>query len=593
MKRALGQWPGMLFGSQCLRIVCGLSVLLMQTPAIAQEDWSSSRAETGNLLTFQTEGNAAVTAFQIPLKKKVSTTETATLTAPDLGPITLQSSGGQTVRIEEYRWKLESSSRLYLGQSGYKSLIAIYQYGDSSQYSLRLNCRTRKEIVNCAMKGNGPLFDDDTTAKGNFNLTSGSLVSGDRSGTPSANGSANGTTTRLPRVEGINVRDVRILPSEKNADADLERAISANAGDSGQPSTETRYFYNRVDLNGDNTPETIVYLVGRSTCGTGGCKTLILQSDPGSRYRLVSEMTLMNQPIIVTENRSNRWKDLVTYVAGGGAAPGYRLLRYDGRGYPTNPSTQPSLPNPTYLSGTAVIGDRIGPETTAPILGRGTSPSWDNGAPDSDNDVPPPPNGDSASNPVGQSSGYRRGYELGQLDAKQNIIRNPARHRTEYDPTSENDFRRGYDNGYGNYSNGGSDASGSLPKPGDGEGGISDAGGDRPSATSGNQYRGQGTLIVSPTTGQGQGERYVLNRIQIEPGSQARLLLYTQNQSETIELVGQLESGFSGKSLTLSAVDGVPAQGKVLIGQNGSLRTTNPITVSSEESEISIDFRPN
>jgi hypothetical protein len=577
-----------------LKIVCGLGVLWMQTPAIAQEDWSSSRAETGNLLTFQTEGNAAVTAFQIPLKKKVSTTETATLTAADLGSITLQSSGGQTVRIEEYRWKLEPSSRLYLGQSGYKSLIAIYQYGDTSQYSLRLNCRTRKERVNCAMNGNGPLFDDDTTVKGNFNLTSGSLVSGDRGGTSSSNGStngsANGTTTRLPRVEGINVRDVRIIPSEKNADADLERAISANTINSGQPSAETRYFYNRIDLNGDNTPETIVYLVGRSTCGTGGCKTLIFQSDRA--YRLVSEMTLMNQPIIVTENRSNRWKDLVTHVAGGGASPGYRLLRYDGRGYPTNPSTQPSLPNPTYLSGTAVIGDRIGPETTAPILGRGASPSWNNGAPDSGNDFPPPPNGDRAADTVGQSSGYRRGYELGQLDAKQNIIRNPARHRTEYDPTSENDFRRGYDNGYNNYSNDSSNANGSLPDTGDGEGGISDTS-DRPSSTSVNQYQGQGTLIVSPTTGQGQAERYVLNRIQIEPGSQARLLLYTQNQSETIELVGQLESGFSGKSFTLSAVDGVPAQGKVLIGQNGSLRTTNPITVSSEDSEILIDFRPN
>lgn len=620
MERALGSWPGMLFGNRWLNIACGLMIgLCLQSQALAQEEWRSSRSKT--MLVFQSSGTAPIAEFQIPLNRPISDQETTTLTATDLGPITLRNVGGQTFDITRYRWKLDSSSRLYLGQSGYKSLIAVYQYGDTSQYSLRLNCRTRKELVNCAMDGNGPLFDDEAVTKGSFNIGSGSLVAqvpSDRPGTlPSSPGAATGVTTRLPRVNGINLQDVQIIPAEKQADPALEQAILANYF--GGAGGETRYFYNRIDLNSDNSPETIVYLVGRTACEAGGCTTLIFQSDRGSQYRLVSQMNQINQPIIVSDNRSNRWKDLVTYVAGGGTQSGYRLLRYDGRSYPSTPSAQPGLANPTSVRGTAVIGDRIQPDTSAPVLGQGSGmgnpPS--NG-PNNGNYPPPPPVEDQQPIASGsQSSAYRRGYELGQLDAKQNILRNAARHRTEYDPASEGEFRRGYDNGYSNYASGsggtttsstgtgGSWNNGNSNRNGDRQDDWGNPGssqddddtatdpGDRPVRGNGDQYQGQGTLVVSPLSTQGQPERYVLNRIQIESGSRARLLLYTTNQSETIELLGQLESRFNGKSMVLSSVDGAPARGTVLIGSNGSLRTTNPIVVDSEDSEISVDFRPN
>ena len=611
--------------------------LVFPTQAFAQTDWQSSRSQT--TLVFRGNPDAPVSEFQIPLNKRISDQETATLAAADLGPIRLRNAGGQTFNISRYRWKLDPASRLYLGQSGYKSLIAVYQYGDTSQYSLRLNCRTRKEVVNCAMDGNGPVFDDEAVAKGNFNIGSGSSTAqlpDDRPGTvtPGPTTPTTGSTTRLPRVNGINVQDVQIIPADKQADPELERAILANYF--GGAGGETRYFYNRIDLNGDNSPETIVYLVGKTACESGGCTTLIFQSDRGSQYRLVSQMNQINQPIIVSENRSNRWKDLVTYVAGGGTMAGYRLLRYDGQSYPSTPSTQPGLPNPTSVRGTAIIGDRIQPDTAAPILGQGSglgsSPSnGPNNGPNNGNYPPPPPADDgqpiASGGSGGQSSAYRRGYELGQLDAKQNILRNAARHRTEYDPAAESEFRRGYDNGYGNYASnnlgagGGGTGSGSTGSGGSWNGGSSNRNGgnqgdwgnpgnpgssrddddgmandpdDRPSPGQGNgdQYQGQGTLVVSPID-QGQPERYVLNRIRIESGSRARLLLYTSNQSETIELLGQLESRSNGKSMILSSVDGAPAQGTVLIGSNGSLRTTNPIVVDSENSEISVDFRPN
>lgn len=627
MKRLLGARSGMLFRNQWVTMACGLMIgLCLQTPSSAQEDWQSSQPRT--TLVFRGNPGASVSEFQIPLNKRISDQETTTLAAADLGPVTLRNSGGQTFSISRYRWKLDPASRLYVGQSGYKSLIAVYQYGDTSQYSLRLNCRTRKELVNCAMDGNGPLFDDEAVAKGNFNIGSGTTIATlpDDAGTVTSSPSisSTGSTTRLPRVNGINVQDVQIIPAEKQADPELERAILSNYF--GGAGGETRYFYNRIDLNGDNSPETIVYLVGKTACESGGCTTLIFQSDRGTQYRLVSQMNQVNQPIIVSENRSNRWKDLVIYVAGGGTMSGYRLLRYDGQSYPSTPSTQPGLPNPTALRGTAVIGDRIQPDTAAPILGQGSGAgNGPSNGPNNGNYPPPPPADDDQ--PIasgGQSSAYRRGYELGQLDAKQSILRNAARHRTEYDPASESEFRRGYDNGYSNYASGnmgtgssgtgtgnsgagGSWNNGSSNRNGDNRGDWDNPGSsqddedtaanpdDRPAPAQGNgtQYQGQGTLVVTPVSNQGQAERYVLNRIQIEPGSRARLLLYTTDQSETIELLGQLESRFNGKSMVLSSVDGVPARGTVLIGSNGSLRTTNPIMVESENSEISVDFRPN
>src|SRR5712692_5692122 len=49
----------------------------------------------------------------------------------------------------------------------------------------------------------------------------------------------------------------------------------------------TRYVAAFRDLNGDGTPEAIVYFIGKDWCGSGGCPTLILTRDAGSG-RIVS-----------------------------------------------------------------------------------------------------------------------------------------------------------------------------------------------------------------------------------------------------------------------------------------------------------------
>ena len=106
---------------------------------------------------------------------------------------------------------------------------------------------------------------------------------------------------------------------------------------------EHRYTYHPVDLNGDRQDEFIVQILGPMTCGTGGCTTLVLQesSEPDqATYEVVTQMSVVKFPIIVSDRTSSGWSDLLVSVSGGGAQPGYRQLKFDGQSYPTNPSME-------------------------------------------------------------------------------------------------------------------------------------------------------------------------------------------------------------------------------------------------------------
>ena len=77
-------------------------------------------------------------------------------------------------------------------------------------------------------------------------------------------------------------------------------------------------------------------------CGSGGCKTLILQRH-GEGYRTVMSATITWPPIRVLETRTHGWRDIGVTVAGGGINPPYEaLMRFDGKRYPSNPSMEPA-----------------------------------------------------------------------------------------------------------------------------------------------------------------------------------------------------------------------------------------------------------
>jgi hypothetical protein len=149
---------------------------------------------------------------------------------------------------------------------------------------------------------------------------------------------------------------VKVVRSETAVDPELERAVVAAAGRENLEGLETpaRYYYNRVDLDGDGKPEVLVYLIASSLCGTGGCELFVFRKK-GDGYWLVSNVGLVNGSIVVAPTRTKGWNDLVTYVAGGGINQGYSALRFNGKSYPTNTSAAPPLRRGAKVRGTQYL----------------------------------------------------------------------------------------------------------------------------------------------------------------------------------------------------------------------------------------------
>jgi len=133
-----------------------------------------------------------------------------------------------------------------------------------------------------------------------------------------------------------------------------------------QPGRETRYAYNRVDLNGDGRPEVVVTLLGPLDCGTGGCPLLIFRERQGD-LELVSRMTLFRDPLIVGEGRHHGWRDLISRVRLDAAHGYYALLPFDGRRYPSNPSVPPARPLTRTVRGSAYLPWSDDPATRHPL----------------------------------------------------------------------------------------------------------------------------------------------------------------------------------------------------------------------------------
>lgn len=106
---------------------------------------------------------------------------------------------------------------------------------------------------------------------------------------------------------------------------------------------EPRYAFALVDLDGDGRREAVVRLMSHDWCGSGGC-TMIVLAPVGRRYRLVSRTTITWAPIRALATRSHGWRDLAVSAAGGGLKPARARLRFDGKGYPLNPTVPPAIP---------------------------------------------------------------------------------------------------------------------------------------------------------------------------------------------------------------------------------------------------------
>ncbi|SEJ38275.1 hypothetical protein SAMN05216327_109152 [Dyadobacter sp. SG02] len=102
----------------------------------------------------------------------------------------------------------------------------------------------------------------------------------------------------------------------------------------GADSSARRFVYYGTDLNGDGKRELLVGFTGMNWCGSGGCTALLLSSEG----KLITHFTVVKFPFTILDQKTNGWKDLTVYSGGAD-----RLLKFDGKGYPKNPSVAPKL----------------------------------------------------------------------------------------------------------------------------------------------------------------------------------------------------------------------------------------------------------
>jgi hypothetical protein len=168
---------------------------------------------------------------------------------------------------------------------------------------------------------------------------------------------------------------MRRVSSEKVRDAKLEAAIFSAVAIGGKEDRETRYYYNRVDLNGDKKPEVLVYVFGGINCGTGGCDVLLFQKVRG-KYKLINNFGPTRNPVVVSHNKTDGWHDLIFYNVGGGIINGYySVCRFNGRAYPENPTINDEAPPlKTRVKGTEYLvgdaGENSGLDFSARLLKR-------------------------------------------------------------------------------------------------------------------------------------------------------------------------------------------------------------------------------
>lgn len=95
-----------------------------------------------------------------------------------------------------------------------------------------------------------------------------------------------------------------------------------------------RFIFFEYDLNDDGKKEILVGLTGPYFCGSGGCTQYILDNQGA----VISRFTVADYPVVIDTEKSSSWKNL--FIRSGSKN---RIVKFDGKKYPSNPSLQPEL----------------------------------------------------------------------------------------------------------------------------------------------------------------------------------------------------------------------------------------------------------
>lgn len=151
---------------------------------------------------------------------------------------------------------------------------------------------------------------------------------------------------------------VKQVMAETEPDKDLEKAIIDYYQIPEDQKKDTRYYYNYVDLDGDGRKEVFAVIMGPYMGGTGGSSALWLA--PYSDMAVIQAFTLVNTPIIITDNNYNNAKGIIVQRFGGDADAGVaNVLLTMNDGTYTNISDAKPIDDISNIKGTAIICNNI------------------------------------------------------------------------------------------------------------------------------------------------------------------------------------------------------------------------------------------
>lgn len=134
-------------------------------------------------------------------------------------------------------------------------------------------------------------------------------------------------TSSLPEYSDA----IALMPSETEPSDELKQLIISTFAVPEEHLSDTYYFYNYVDLNGDGTDEIVASVVGPYVSGKGGDSGLIVFIEDGKMV-VNKQLSLVHMPLIVNDETLGGWKMIIAPYSGGGEESSYHVLRINDEG---------------------------------------------------------------------------------------------------------------------------------------------------------------------------------------------------------------------------------------------------------------------
>ncbi len=152
----------------------------------------------------------------------------------------------------------------------------------------------------------------------------------------------------LTPIPGAGVRDL----SDDVLISSMQSMMERGAGPA-----NSRFDYVRIDLDGDGRRDALVHMKApyQTWCELHGCTMYVMRAGV-ERFDPVSKVRPVRPPMVVSNETTNGWKDIIIRVDGRWSETRNVALKFDGRDYPVNPERAPKARQTAFnLNGTKVF----------------------------------------------------------------------------------------------------------------------------------------------------------------------------------------------------------------------------------------------